>query len=155
MRRALPLFACLALIMGCSNKSDTTGSRVSDTELLKLNQQCRDAADKYVKDGFETYGDVKIGYAVDSVKYSQTYRRCLAVFMKVKESGGNRAFSMSLTDPISNDNFAERTDVSDFFKQYEDYRVDPSMKGNQGGGMKKVRDIFEYDDFLKKVMTEP
>ena len=146
-----PLLALLAIlfISGCSSKSEKPDSRLSDAELLKLNLQCREAADKIVEDSQFTGDNFAKTEKIISVKYSQTHRRCLAHFMEMLfqnedlVNGGD-----SLRDPISGNTFALQ--VKD-----EMYRINPPMNGQLDPSSFIETTGSQFRDFIDQRMSEP
>jgi hypothetical protein len=146
-----PLLALLAIlfISGCSSKSENHDSRLSDSELLKLNLQCREAADKFVEDSQFTGDNFAKTGKILSVKYSQTHRRCLVHFMEMPFQDADLFNGEeSLLDPISGDLFALQ--VKD-----EWYQVNPPMNGQLDRSSFRKTTGSQFRDFIDQRMSEP
>ena len=155
IRRLFVFSLAVCLVSGCSSESEQADGRLSDAELLKLNQQCREAADKKVKDETTSYGNIYQGTSIVSVKYSQTYRRCLGRFSQIQSTGDNHAFSSSVTDPISNDDFAIQISASEFFTREESCTIFSSLTESRSGEPYRNVGVQECAEFMYNVMAEP
>lgn len=150
-----PFLALLAisLISGCSSKSEQTGGQLSDAELLKLNQQCRDAADRYAAaESGPNVADSVQTVTLDSVKYSQTHRRCLARYSRwLTAQGSLAAASNILADPVSKDIFASDLRTP----QTRITFIDATMKGKDIGTPNFGATEQEFLQFARDRLREP
>ncbi len=149
-RKLLACFAILS-ICGCSPNADKSENRLSDSELLKLNVQCRESADRVEKENFVLEkGEIYIQWILHSAKYSQKHRRCIAHFSTLSAMKNmNNANSDEFIDPVSGSVFAQRKTIEGIFS--DEYRI---ASGGLDGPLKSA-DASEYRKFTTDLMASP
>jgi hypothetical protein len=153
-RHRLVALIAISFISGCTSKQNDSDSRLSDAELLKLNLQCREAADRHAEDKKLASGDFARAMFVTSSKYSQKHRRCLAE-VSDSEMKGFKIISRteSLIDPVSSDIFA--SSFNSFSGNEKTYGVDQTMTGGREGNSFSSVSDKEFREFVNRAMLEP
>jgi hypothetical protein len=154
VRHRLVALIAISLLSGCTSKPDDSDNRLSDAELLKLNLQCREAADRHAEDQELASGDYLKAMFVTTSKYSQKYHRCLAK-MSESEMKGFELISRAeiLIDPVSNEIFA--SGAVSFSDKSRTYYADQTMAGaREGKPFSSVSDK-EFREFVNRVLSEP
>jgi hypothetical protein len=109
-RKLLVCFAVLS-ISGCAKNADNSDNRLSDAELLKLNIQCRESADRVAEKKYVLVkGEIYVHWTLKSAKYSLEHRRCIAHFSTVEQMRGiYTEYGEFFIDPVSGTEFARKT----------------------------------------------
>jgi hypothetical protein len=149
-RKLLACFAILS-ICGCSPNADKSENRLSDSELLKLNVQCREAADRVENEKFVLEkGEIYVQWILHSAKYSQKHRRCIAHFSTLSAMKNvNNANSDEFIDPVSGSVFAQRKTIEGIFS--DNYWI---ASWGLDGPLKSA-DSREYRKFTTDLMASP
>jgi hypothetical protein len=157
-RKLLVCFAVLS-ICGCTKKTADSDNRSSDSELLKLNLQCREAAERYTSASTYTSGIDTVISTVVTTKYSVTYRRCLLHFTKSERFDSKLVGeSETLIDPISNEVFAQSfrpINVHGVNYGMPYIRIDRQMTGGSGSDRFMNVEMRAFREFLNSTMKTP
>jgi hypothetical protein len=105
------VFLAILTICGCAPNSDESENRLSDAELLKLNLQCRESADRVAEKKYVLVkGEIYVHWTLESAKYSLNNKRCIAHFSTVEMMRGIDTLDGDIFfDPVSGTEFARKT----------------------------------------------